>query len=150
MTTLLDLYPFNGARHCTIRERSTEAGVNALLMSLASIGFIFRIHGLMLYGLIYYFVLFAVELIIWWVPCLSVPTGRWRLVYNRLLSVLTSHSEPGDTLDHWVAIHERIHSGTFSLVPKRPGRITPNLEHMILQILTLVTAILTLVAYRRL
>jgi hypothetical protein len=55
-TTLLDLHPFNGAWHYTVRERVAEAGINAFLMSLAPIGFAFRIHGLMLFGVIYYFV----------------------------------------------------------------------------------------------
>src|SRR5258708_7534410 len=85
-TTLVDLYPFNGVRHHTGRERFAEAGVNAILMSLAAIGFALQIHGLMLFGAIYYFVLFAIELLIWWIPCLTVPTGRWRILYNRLLA----------------------------------------------------------------
>jgi len=148
-TTLVDLHPFNGARHYTVGERVTEAGVNAVLMSLAPIGFAFRIHGLMTFGVIYYFVLFVVELIIWWVPYMGEPSGRWRSVYNRLLSLATSNFEPGDTLDHWVAIHTRLHRGTISFLPARAGRIVPNLEHTLLHVLTIVTAILTLVAYRQ-
>jgi hypothetical protein len=148
ITTLVDLYPFNGARHHRARERFIEAGVNAVLMSLAPIGFGLQIHGLMLFGTIYYFALLFAEVIIWWVPYLTLPAGRWRSVYNRLLSLATSNFEAGDTLERWLAIHNRLHQGTLTLLPKRAGRITPNLEHTILHIWTFVTAIVTLVAYR--
>jgi hypothetical protein len=74
ITTLVDLYPFNGARNYSGRERLAELGVNGVLMSLAPIGFVFESHGLMLYGVIYYFVLFAIEIIIWWIPYFAVPS----------------------------------------------------------------------------
>ncbi|OAI42673.1 hypothetical protein AYO41_00630 [Verrucomicrobia bacterium SCGC AG-212-E04] len=148
VTTLVDLFPFNGARNYASRKRFTEAGVNAVLMCLGPIGFAFRIHGLMLFGVCYYFALFAAELIIWWIPYLTVPAGRWRAIYNRLLSLATSNFEPGDTLDHWIRIHDRLHRGTLTFLPARAGRVVPNLEHTLLHVLTLVTAIITLVAYR--
>jgi hypothetical protein len=148
VTTLLDLFPFNGARNYSHRERFAEAGINALLMSLAPIGFHFRIRGLMLFGVVYYFVLFAAELVIWWIPYFTVPSGRWRKLYNKLLSLATSRFEAGDTLDHWLGIHTRLHHGTVAFLPKRQGRIRPNLEHTILHAWTLVTAIATLLAYR--
>jgi hypothetical protein len=148
VTTLVDLFPFNGARNYSGRERVTEAGVNAILMSLAPIGFAFRVRGLMLFGVWYYFALFAAELIIWWIPYLTEPAGRWRAIYNRLLSLATSNFEPGDTLDHWIRIHARLHRGTISFLPALAGRVVPNLEHALLHVLTLVTAIITLGAYR--
>jgi hypothetical protein len=148
VTTLVDLFPFNGARSYTGRERIAEAGVNAILMSFAPIGFIFRIQGMMLFGVCYYFALFAAELIIWWIPYLTVPAGRWRTIYNLLLSLATSNFEPGDTLDHWIKIHDRIHRGTLTFLPARAGRVVPNLEHTLLQAWTLVTAVVTLWAYR--
>ena len=95
----------------------------------------------------HYFVLFAVELIIWWVPYLTIPTGRWRTFYNRLLSVATSHFEKGDTLDHWTSVFNRLHRGTITFLPLRGDRPVPNLEHTILHAWTLSTAVLTLVAY---
>ena len=125
-----------------------EAGSNAVLMALAPIGFGFQIKALMTFGVVYYFVLFAIELIIWWVPYFTVPSGRWRTVYNRLLSFSTSNFEPGDTLEHWSAIYQRLHRGTITLLPPRGDRPVPNLEHMILHLWTLVTAIVTLAAYR--
>jgi hypothetical protein len=146
-TTLLDLHPFNGARNYSGKEKLMEAGVNGALMSLAPVGFVFQIQPLMVFGAVYYFVLFAAELIIWWVPYLTVPSGRWRVIYNRLLSIATSHFEPGDTLEHWIAIYNRLHRGTIALLPARGDRPVPNLEHTILHAWTLITALATLIGY---
>jgi hypothetical protein len=101
----------------------------------------------MLYGVIYYFVLLAFEIIIWWIPYFVLPTGRWRHAYNVALSVATSDFEPGDALNHWLATHERIHRGTLCILPRRSGHIIPNLEHILLHSWTLVTALATLSAY---
>ncbi len=113
VTTLVDMFPCNGARNATAKERCTE----------------------------------AVEIVIWWIPYFSVPTGRWRRVYNGLLRLATSNFETGDTLDHWRAIHQRLHPGTITLLPARPERITPNLEPTLLHALTVVTDFLTACAY---
>jgi hypothetical protein len=147
ITTWCDFHPFNGVRGYSRQEKLAEAGSNAVLMSLAPIGFIFHIKGLMTFGVVYYFVLFAIELLIWWVPYFTVPSGRWRSVYNRLLSVATSHFSKGDTLDHWTAIYQRLHRGTITFLPMRDDRPVPNLEHTILHAWTLFTAIVTLLAY---
>src|SRR5436190_10029677 len=68
VTSWFDFYPFNGVRNYSCREKFAEVTVNAGLMSLAPIGFGFHITGLMIFGVIYYFVLLAAELIIWWIP----------------------------------------------------------------------------------
>jgi hypothetical protein len=94
VTTLVDLQPFNGVRFYTRRERLAEAGVNLVLMGLAPIGYAFQLHGLMLYGAIYYIVLFAFEIVIWWIPYFTVPTDgvvrttrpcRWPLPTSSLV-----------------------------------------------------------------
>jgi hypothetical protein len=149
ITTWFDFFPFNGARNYSRKEKLTEAGSNLVLMSLAPIGFGFHIRGLMTYGVVYYFILFAIELIIWWIPYFTVPAGRWRDIYNRLLSGATSIHEKGDTLDHWCKIHQRVHGGTITLLPVRAGRPVPNLEHTILHAWTLVTAIVTAIAWHQ-
>jgi hypothetical protein len=146
-TTLIDLSPFNGVRHCTVKERFAEAGANAVLMSLAPIGYAFQIRSLMTFGVVYYFVLFAIEIIIWWIPYFSVPSGRWRSIYNRLLALGTSNFSSGDTLDHWLAIHNRLHSDTITVLPKIPQRVVPNLEHTILHLWTAITALITAVYF---
>ena len=116
-------------------------------MSLAPIGFGLHIKPLMTFGVVYYFVLFAIELIIWWVPYLTVPRGHWRRVYNLLLACGTSNFEKGDTLDHWIGAYQRLHRGTITFLPARDNRPVPNLEHTILHAWTLVTAVITAVTY---
>jgi hypothetical protein len=143
ITTLFDFYPFNGARRYAWKEKLAEAGSNFVLMSLAPIGFGFQIRGLMIFGVVYYFFLFAVEIIIWWIPYLTVPSGHWRRIYNLLLAVSTSSFKKGDTLDHWYEIYNRLHRGTITILPARGNRPVPNLEHMILHAWTLITAIVT-------
>ena len=147
VTTWCDLYPFNGARNYSPKEKGAEAGVNAVLMSLGPLGFGFHIKWLMITAAIYYFMLFAAELIIWWIPYLVVPRGRWRRIYNHLLAVATSNFEPGDTLANWIAIYHRLHRGTLTFLPLRADRPVPNLEHTILHAWTLITAIVTLAGY---
>jgi hypothetical protein len=147
VTTLFNFFPFNGARNYTGKQKLAEAGSNGILMSLAPIGFGFHIRGLMIFGVIYYFVLFAVELVIWWIPYLTVPGGRWRQIYNRLLAYATSNFEKGDTLDNWIAIYNRLHRGTITILPIRANRPVPNLEHTLLHAGTLVTALVTAVSF---
>jgi len=148
LTTYVDFFPFNGACNYSLNEKLAEGGSNFVLMILAPIGFVFHIRGLMTYGVVYYFFLFAVELIIWWVPYFTVPAGHWRGIYNRLLSLATSNFEKGDTLAHWCDIHSRLHSGTIAFLPGRAGRPVPNLEHTILHVWTLITAVITAAAWR--
>jgi hypothetical protein len=147
LTTNFDFFPFNGARNYSAKQKLAEAGSNFVLMALAPIGFALHVHGLMLYGVIYYFLLFAAELIIWWVPYFTVPSGSWRGVYNLLLSCATSNVEATDTLTYWTALHQRLHGGTLTILPVRQGRPVPNLEHMILHTWTLITAVITALAW---
>jgi hypothetical protein len=78
----------------------------------------------MRFGVAYYFVLFAVEIATWWLPYLFGPSPKWLEIYSR------------------------IHSQTLTLLPRRGTNPVPNLEHLILQLLTALTASVTLVAYR--
>jgi hypothetical protein len=93
VTTQVDLFPFNGARFYKGWEKVLECGVNGILMSLAPVGFAFGIRGLMWFGVFYYFVLFAEELRVWWVPYFFRPTQSWQAAYDRLHSQFgTYHS----------------------------------------------------------
>ena len=147
LTTNFDFFPFNGARNYSVREKLAEAGSNFVFMILAPIGFGLHIRGLMIYGVTYYFVLFAAELIIWRIPYFLVPSGSLRGIYNFLLACATSHFEGGDTLTHWCGIHTRLHSGTITFLPARDDRPVPNLEHTILHAWTFITAIVTTIAW---
>jgi hypothetical protein len=123
ITTQADFFPFNGARFYKRWEKVLECTVNGILMSLAPVGFIFGIRGLMWYGVVYYFVLFLEEIRVWWVPYFFGPNKAWREAYDR------------------------IHARTIKVLPARGANPIPNLEHTILHTLTLVTAIATLAAF---
>jgi hypothetical protein len=147
VTTHFDFFPFNGARNYSFKEKLAEGGSNFVLMGLAPIGFALHLHGLMVYGVIYYYVLFAIELIIWWIPYFTVPAGKWRSVYNFLLACATSNFERGDTLAHWHGTYKRLQSRTITFLPFRADRPVPNLEHTILHVWTLFTAVITTIAW---
>lgn len=148
LTTHFDFFPFNGARNYTAKEKLAEGGSNFVLMTLAPVGFVWSIRSLMTYGVVYYYFLFAAELIIWWIPYFTVPSGRRRRIYNFLLSCATSNFTGGDTLTHWCEVHKRLHGGTIGFLPTREDRPVPNLEHAILHVWTFVTAIATTVAWQ--
>lgn len=148
ITTWTDLYPFNGARFYSRQERLAESGTNAVLMGLPIVGFGLRIHGLMTFGVIYYFVLFGIEILIWWVPFIHEPRGGLRRLYNFGLACATSSFGHEDALENWKNVYNRIHGKTLSVFSKKPGEIVPNTDHCILHSWTLVTALVTLVAYR--
>lgn len=147
ITTLVDLHPFNGVQNASRGERFAEAGVNAVLMGLAPLGFALGIRGLMLYGVVYYFVLLFFEVVIWWIPYLTAPSGRWLGVYNFLLSVATTSFGQRDALADWAERHVRLHSRTITPWPPGRGPVLPNLEHTILHAWTVVTAITTLIGF---
>ncbi len=125
-TTLCDFFPFNGVRFYSRRERLLEAGTNFILMSLPLVGFILRAPFLMKFGLAYYFILFAIECATWWAPYFLGASPKALEVYNR------------------------IHRQTITPLPRRENQLAPNLEHLILMALTLLTAIVTCLAARSL
>lgn len=49
LTTLVDFYPFNGARNYARREKLAECGVNGVLMLLPPVGFAFHISSLRIF-----------------------------------------------------------------------------------------------------
>jgi hypothetical protein len=120
MTTLLDLFPFNGVRFTQKKERLLEAMVDLVLMALPPIAFGFRLEPLMRFGVAYYFILFAVECATWRAPYLFGASEKW------------------------LEIYERVHSKTLTPFPRRGARPVPNLEHLILMALTLLVALVTL------
>jgi hypothetical protein len=125
-STLFDFFPFNGVRFASRREKIAEASVNLVLMSLPPIGFILRAPLLMKFGLVYYFILFGIECATWWAPYFLGPSPKWLELYNR------------------------IHRQTITILPRRANQPAPNLEHLILMALTVLTAIITLLAFRSL
>lgn len=126
LTTLFDFYPFNGARFAKPKERGAEAALNFALMVIAPVGFLFGLSGPMRFGAVFYFILLGCEIATWFVPYLIGASPRWEEAYSR------------------------IQGRTIMLLPRRGRNPTPNLEHLLLMVLTLAAAISTLAAYRSL
>jgi hypothetical protein len=123
-TTLVDLFPFNGARFSKPGERFAEAALNGVLMLGPPMGFALGWRPLMQFGAAYYVILFACEVATWFVPYLLGASSKWEATYRR------------------------VHASTIMLLPRRGANPTPNLEHLILMAFTLATAASTLVSYR--
>lgn len=122
-TTLVDLFPFNGARNTTVKEKLAESISNLVLMSLAPIGFIFGILPLIVFGTVYYIVLFGIEFATWWIPYFAGGSKMW--------------------CETW----DRVHSRTWIVLPKRGNNPIPNVEHLILMGLTLMACYMTDTTY---
>lgn len=120
LTTWCDFFPFNGVRFTKIAERRAEATVNFILMALPPIGFGFHLEPLIKFGVVYYFILFAIECATWWLPYIFGPSQKWMDVYSR------------------------VHARTLRVLPSRGNNPAPNLEHLILMVLTLTAAWTTL------
>jgi hypothetical protein len=123
-TTLLDFYPFNGARFARLRERLLEAGFNFLLMAPAPIGILLGWSGAIRLAAAYYPILFLCEVATWWVPYVFGASAKWREIYSR------------------------VQGRTIGILPRRGDNPAPNLEHLILMALTIGTAAASIAAYR--
>ncbi len=124
VTTLCDLFPFNGVRFYSRKERLTEAAWNGAIMAFPAIGYVSGVPLLMEMGLLCLLVLLCGEIATWWIPYFFGGSPKW------------------------VEIYARVHSRTISPLPRRGMNPVPNLEHLILMLLTLLTTIVSFVTYR--
>lgn len=122
-TTLFDFYPFNNVRNYTVGERLLECSVNGALMAVPVAGFAFHIGWMQAAALVIYPVLLAGEYLRWWRPYFFGPTGAWQEAYDRFFRQ------------------------TVTVLPPIKNHPVPNLEHTILHAVTLLTAIVTYIAY---
>lgn len=124
ITTRFDLFPYNGARYYSVRERRIEALVNGIIMSIAFVLSITKMPILIgVSGIIWTLILVGAVLN-WWIPYV---TGHE--IYNM------SNNET------WVQMYERIFSKTTQILPAIRHNPRPNLEHVILHVLILCTSI---------
>jgi hypothetical protein len=126
ITTLFDFFPFNGVRFSSWRLRLADAGSAFIPMAVPLVGFILRNPVLMQIGLVCNFVILGGEIATWWIPYFFGPSPKWLELYSR------------------------IHRPTITVIPRRGSNPTPNLEHLILMCLTLLTTATSWVAYRSL
>ena|SRR6478672_9097009 len=122
-TTLFDLYPFNNVRDYTIKERLTEGLINGTTMIMPFVGFYCHVSWMMMAAIIIYPALLIAEYFNWWKPYFFGASVPWQKVYDRLFR------------------------NTIIVLPPLKKNPVPNLEHMILHGLTLITCIVTYISY---
>ena len=117
-TTLFDLSPFNGAKYFTVTERLTEWVQNTIIFGLPFLRFIWpaaRSAGAIAYG-----ILLVGEYVSWWHGYFFKPAAFSLKFYNKATR------------------------NTTLVLSQDKDRFQPNLEHILLHALTLVTFILLL------
>jgi len=129
VTTNFDLFPFNNIRHYKKSERIAEVAVNAVTMGFPVLALLTHRHGCIGAACFVLGFLLAGEFLTWW-PCyfFGVPKAlkRWREVYDRT------------------------HRHTVMILPPIKDHPAPNLEHCMLQALSLATFVVTVGCYVRL
>lgn len=116
----------SGVRFYSRKERLTEAAWNGAIMGFPVIGYLSGVPLLMEMGLFCLIVLLCGEVATWWIPYFFGASPKW------------------------VAIYSRVHSRTITPLPRRGINPVPNLEHLILMMVTLATTAFSFVAYRSL
>ncbi|ANY69022.1 hypothetical protein BBD42_22950 [Paenibacillus sp. BIHB 4019] len=124
LTTRFDFYPFNGIRHYSAKERRNEALINGIVMAVpVMLTFARTPLWIGIGGLIWTLVLVG-AILNWWLP---------------YVSGVTVYKMPNN--ETWQQVYDRIFSKTIILLPSIKNNPRPNLEHIILHVLILSSAI---------
>jgi hypothetical protein len=120
-TTLLPLFPWNDVEKYSRKELLLEAGTNGLLMGTGTLCMIVGNSGFFhYYPLIYYPFLFTGECFQWWLPYLSEKFAQSKVNFD----------------------YEALFARTTKLIPHKPGKRTPDANHIVLHLMTVVTIVL--------
>lgn len=125
-TTRFDFYPFNGIRHYSVEERRKEALINGIIMAVPIILTFTGKPILIAVGGAIWTLVIVGAILNWWLPYL---TG------------IAVYKMPNN--ETWSQVYERIFSKTITILPRIKNNPRPNLEHMILHILILSSAIVS-------
>jgi hypothetical protein len=121
VTTWLPLFPWNDLEKYSRKELLLEAGTNGLLMGLGALCLIMGNTGFFhWYPLIYYPFLFSGECFQWWLPYFSEKFSASNINFD----------------------YERLFARTTKLIPYKTGKRTPDANHIVLHLITVVTVIL--------
>lgn len=120
VTTWVPLFPWNDVRAYTRKELLLEAGINGLLMGTALLCLINGNHGFShWYPLIYFPFLLVGECVDWWIPYFSESFARSRKIWD----------------------YDAHFARTLKLIPHKPGKRTPDANHIVLHALTVITCV---------
>ena len=122
-TTNFDFFPFNNVRHYKPSERIAEAGLNALTMGFPLVALCLQNITLIAVACWVLGFLLIGELLTWW-PCYFFGTPKW--------------------MPKWQEVYDRTHKHTLTILPPIKNHPVPNLEHCILQVITVTTFVATL------
>jgi hypothetical protein len=121
LTTWLSLFPWNDTKQYSRKELILEAGTNGLLMGLGVLCLVQGNAGFFHYfPLIYYPFLFTGECFQWWLPYFSDEFAKRKVNFD----------------------YEKLFSRTTKLIPHKIGKRTPDANHIVLHLITIITIIL--------
>lgn len=129
VTTRIDIYPFNGVRHYSVKERRNEALINGIIMVIPIMLTFTRLPILIGIGGLLWTLVVVGAILSWWLPYFT-GVAVYKMPNN----------------ETWPQVYERIFSKTITILPRIKNNPRPNLEHMILHVLILSSAI-TMWAY---
>jgi len=121
VTTLVDLYPWNDLRKYPLQEKLLEATVNGLIILIAIALFVTNIKWLMIVSIIIWLVHFIMQLLTWWMPYL---TGKHLKQFSRTL-------------------YDTYFRETIKILSPIKNHIIPDAQHNVLQLLSLVTLVVS-------
>jgi hypothetical protein len=120
-TTLVQLYPWNDLSKYSNQEKIIEATVNGIIIIFCMGLFITQIKWLMIISVIFWFVFLFMQILTWWMPYL---TGKHLKQFPKTL-------------------YETHFKNTLKLLPPIKDHIIPDVQHNVLQIISLITFILS-------
>jgi hypothetical protein len=121
VTTWLPLFPWNDVEKYSRKELLLESGINGLLMGTAVLCLCLGHSGFnRWYPLIYYPFLFVGECVDWWIPYFSPAFASARKIWD----------------------YDAHFSRTLKLIPHKPGRRTPDTNHIVLHTMTIITLVI--------
>jgi hypothetical protein len=119
-TTYLPLFPWNDVKQYSRKELILEAGTNGLLMGCGALCLIIGNTGFFhYYPLFYYPFLLSGELFQWWLPYFSEKFSKSKVNFD----------------------YDRLFSRTTKLIPHQAGKRTPDANHIVLHLITLITVV---------
>ncbi|MDR3694393.1 hypothetical protein [Mucilaginibacter sp.] len=120
VTTWVPLFPWNDVKQYSRKELLAEAGTNGILMANGTLCIVFGNTGFHhYYPLIYYPFLLSGEFFQWWLPHFSAKFAASKVNFD----------------------YERLFGRTTKLIPHKPGKRTPDANHIVLHTITVITVI---------
>jgi|SRR5690625_3492233 len=124
ITTLVNLYPWNDLAKYTNKEKMLEATVNGLTILLGIVLFVSGIKWLMIVSVIFWLIFLLMQLLNWWMPYL---TGKHLNQFPRKL-------------------YDTHFQETLKILPPIKDHIIPDAQHNVLQLISLVVFVVSLLA----